>query len=329
MSRRRTYWHLEAQTRRPTDYDIATTRLLYHSERGFAVDTPVANWVRRHQIERPLRSRDWDTFRDPRETTYRRYVEIERDREVFVDGVLERIESTDYDARLSPAWLTLLDRVLAPLRYPLHGLQMVTAYVGSMAPGSRVVVACLLQTADEIRRIQRLAYRLRLLQRTHPSLGVAAQATWESDALWQPCRELIEKLLVAYDWDEALAALTLAVKPAFDELFLIQFGAVARAMEDELLDQMFLSLHADCVWHREWSTALVEWLVGQDETHASLLGSVCERWQARTRSALAPFAELFDTTAARPLGTADSAIDHAMQLARHPIERATGERTQR
>ena len=38
--KQRTYWHLEALGRRPTDYEIATSRLLYYVGRGFEVTLP-------------------------------------------------------------------------------------------------------------------------------------------------------------------------------------------------------------------------------------------------------------------------------------------------
>ena len=42
-----------------------------------------------------------------------------------LNGILEEIEVSGYDGRFSPQWLHVLSRVVAPLRYPGHGLQMV------------------------------------------------------------------------------------------------------------------------------------------------------------------------------------------------------------
>ncbi len=256
MSAQRTYWHLQHLTRKPSEYDIATSRLSYHATRGFEVDVAVAEWYARYQRGSPLTCRDWEAFRDPRETTYTRYTEIQTAREVFVDGLLRSIDGTDYDAALSPAWLATLSRVLAPLRYAVHGLQMIAAYVGHMAPAGRITIASAFQTADEVRRLQRLAYRMRQLQESHPDFGRDSKAVWEGDPMWQPLREAVEKLLVAYDWGEAFAGLNLVLKPAFDELFMTHFARLARRSGDDLLERMFGSLHEDCHWHREWSLAL-------------------------------------------------------------------------
>ena len=45
VTAQRTYWHLTGLGRRPSDYDITSTRLLYYPERGgFDVRFPLASW---------------------------------------------------------------------------------------------------------------------------------------------------------------------------------------------------------------------------------------------------------------------------------------------
>jgi toluene monooxygenase system protein E len=97
-----------------------------------------------------------------------------------------------------------------------------------MAPTARITIAATFQAADEMRRVQRLAYRMRQLQVTHPEFGRTALQTWQDDPIWQPLREVIEALLVTWDWGEALVALQFVLKPAFDELFMTQFGRLPR-----------------------------------------------------------------------------------------------------
>jgi hypothetical protein len=162
-----------------------------------------------------------------------------------------------------------------------------------MAPGGRIVVACLLQAADEVRRVQRIAERLRLLQRTHPRVAGDSRTIWERDPVWQPMRELVERLLVAYDWDEALVALTTVVKPAFDQLFMVRLAEQAHRAGDHTLVQMLRSLHEDCRWHEEWSSALVAWLGAEDRDNEARMARWRERWQPRVDAAITPFATLF------------------------------------
>jgi toluene monooxygenase system protein E len=253
----RTYWHLSELGRKPSDYDIASTRLLYYLGRGFETAVPLAAWYRAHQQGSALTCDDWERFRDPRETTYARYVEMQRTREAFVDGVLEAASDSGHDRRLSPAWLAELAALLSPLRYPVHGLQMISAYVAHMAPGGRIAIASLLQAADEARRVERLAYRMRQLQHVDPAFGGDGRQRWERAAMWQPMRELVERLLVTYDWGEAFVALACVVKPRFDALFTTHAIDLARRAGDDVLANLVFSLGEDCRWHREWTRALV------------------------------------------------------------------------
>ena len=292
-AQKRTYWHLSDLGRKPTEYDIATSRLHYWTARGFEVKVPVSEWYERYQRGSELRCRDSEEWGDPRQTTYTTYTTMQRTREAFVNGLLDSI-SDDYDRGLSPQWVALLNRVLAPLRYPGHGLQMVAAYVGSMAPTARITIAATFQAADEMRRVQRLAYRMRQLQVTHPEFGRTAQQTWQDDPIWQPLREVIETLLVTRDWGEALVALQFVLKPAFDELFMTHFGRLARAAGDDVLDRMFFSLNEDCAWHRAWSESLLLTAIRDTPESAPAVERWIENWAPRVSRAVSALQPIFD-----------------------------------
>jgi toluene monooxygenase system protein E len=147
---------------------------------------------------------------------------IPRDKEIFVDGILEEIEMTGYDGQLSPSWLHVLSR-----RYPGHGLQMLASYIGQMAPSGRTVITAALQAADEMRRVQRLSYRPRQLQHLYPDFATDSKERWQTDPLWQPLRMAIGKLLTSYDWAESFVGLNLVLKPLVDELFMTHFSDLA------------------------------------------------------------------------------------------------------
>lgn len=295
----KTYWHLIPRRRIPSEYDVASSRLLYYPGRGLSVATPVAAWHARRQAAVPVAgtgwsSIDWERFEDPRRTTYAAYVARRRDREGFVDGLLASIDGGDYDRRLPPAWLAVLDRVIAPARYPCHGLQMVAAYVGHLAPAGKIAIAAGFQAADEMRRVHRLAYRLRQLQRTHPELGADSRAAWERDPLWQPLREAVERLLVAYDWGESFVGLALALKPAFDAVFTDHLGRLARRSGDDVLERLLFSFGEDARWHREWAAALVRTALAEAPACAAAFGEWLARWRPRARRAVEALRPVFE-----------------------------------
>jgi hypothetical protein len=256
VSGRKTYWHLEGSERVPTEYEIATSRILYYIGRGFEVEVPLSSWYERHQRGSPFACADWEEFRDPRATTYARYTAIQAAKETHVDALFDGIERGDADRSLDAAWVETLARIIPPARYLFHGLQMAACYVGQMAPAGRIVVCAMFQAADEMRRLQRFAYRMAQLRQTQPGFGEDARARWEGDPAWQPAREAIERLLATYDWGEAFVSLDLVLKPRIDAFFAERLGGVAAEAGDPLWAEVLASLAEDCVWHRAWSGAL-------------------------------------------------------------------------
>ena len=296
MKSRRTFWHLEDLKRRPSEYDVTSSKLLYTLGR-FEVQLPTSDWYSKYQLGSRVISGDLERFRDPRETTYSKYVELQKTKEVFVDGLFSAMEKKGYDRKLGESWVRVLELVMAPMRYPVHGLEMLAAYVGQMAPSGRVVIAALLQAADEIRRIQRLAYRIGQLRQIHPEFGANSRESWEKAAIWQPLRQVLERLLVTYDWAEAFIGLNIVLKPAFDELFMTQFGALAASQGDEALEKLFMSLNEDCAWHRAWSRSLVELLLESNAGNAAVIEDSIVRWSRPVLDAISAFAPVFDEIA--------------------------------
>jgi toluene monooxygenase system protein E len=285
----------------PTEYEIVTSKLLCYTEEGFTgkrfeLDVPLKDWYRQYQEESPLLCSSWEKFRDPRETTYTKYTELQRDKEIFVDGILDEIELTGYDAHLRPAWLHTLTRVVAPFRYPGHGFQMIASYIGQTAPGGRITIVAALQSADEMRRIQRVAYRIRQLQQVYPGFAADSRTLWQMDSMWQPLREVIEKLLIAYDWAESFVGLNVVLKPLIDELFMKYVGELALREDDYLLGQIFYSLNQDCQWHRQWSESLVRVTIEDNVRNKDTIQAWINRWYPLGARAVHTFTPLLDDT---------------------------------
>ena len=294
MSAQRTYWHLEAARRVPTEYEIASSKLLYYdAARGFEVTTPIQDWYRKFAVESALRVSDWGRFEDPQRTTYTDYVERQKARETFVDGVLRSIDESDYDKRLSPSWLRTLEAMLPVLRYPCHGMMMVAAYLGQLAPESRVVIVQLFQSADETRRIQRIAYRMHQLRAVEPSFGEQSRMAWQEGPEWQPLRKVVETLLVTYDFGEAWVALNLVLKPMFDHLFTVELAKFASHSGDPRLGQVLFSLGEDWRWHREVARELVRVAIADRADNHTAIEGWLQHWQPQVRAAFVALLPLF------------------------------------
>jgi toluene monooxygenase system protein E len=305
MVQQKTFWHFLPQRRMPSEYEIVTSKLLLNTGEGFTgkrfeLDVPLQQWYEQYQQGSPLICTSWEKFRDPRETTYTKYTELQMQKEIFVDGILEEIETTRYDRELSAPWLDLLSTLVAPFRYPGHALMMIAAYVAQMAPGGRIVVAGMFQAGDEARRVERLAYRIRQIQLAFPGFASDSKSLWEHDPCWQPLREYMERLLVTYDWGEAFVALNLVLKPMIDEMFLKHTSDLALGQSDHLLGQVFYSLNEDCQWHRQWSAALARTAIEDTPANREVMQAWIDKWYPSALLGIGALSPLFE---GKPRGT--------------------------
>lgn len=268
---------------------------------------PVVAWYYRYREGSPLQARDWTGFADPRRTIYRGYTQLQDGREDVVDGLLREVDETDYDRQLDAEWVRFLDSWYFPLRFPAHGLQMLASYIAQTAPDSRITNCAAFQAADEMRRVQRIAYRTVQLHDAPLDEETARQqrTAWEEAPAFQPLRELLERALVSYDWGEAFTVTNAVLKPCFDRLVNQQLaGALATANGDPILTSIHFSLDEDARWHRGWTAALLRHLIDDTPENAELLVGWVDKWRPLASHALEAFAgvlaeapEPFDPTA--------------------------------
>ncbi|MDT5101269.1 MAG: toluene monooxygenase system protein [Mycobacterium sp.] len=308
--RRKTYTRLATGRRIPTEYELMSTDLHYNHPRRFELPAgnPVVDWYYRNREGSALQECDWEQFADPRRTTYQIYTGLQDGREDVVDGLLREVDDTAYDTQLDDEWVRFLDRWYSPLRFPVHGLQMLAAYVAQMAPSSRITNCASFQTGDEMRRVQRIAYRtVQLAGPPFDDESAARQrSAWEEAAAFQPLRELIERALVAYDWGESFIVTNAVIKPRIDRLVNQNIaGTLATANGDPILTSIHFSLDEDARWHRDWTAALLRHIVDDNTANAEVVSGWIEKWSPLASEALETFAGV---TAEAPVPSDPSAV---------------------
>jgi toluene monooxygenase system protein E len=291
----KTYTRLATGRRLPPEYEVVSSDLHYNYPDRFELDdNSVARWYQRHREGSTLHCDDWEAFNDPRRTTYRGYNEVQDQKEAVVDGLLREIDETEYDSGLAEDWVAFLDRWYAPLRYPAHGLQMLAAYIAQLAPASRITNCAAFQAADEIRRLQRTAYRTAQLASHRSGIDTAAHLhQWETAAELQPLRELVERALVTYDWGESLVATNVVVKPHLDRFInQVLAGALAAANGDPILQSIHFSLDEDARWHRQWTEAVLGVAIADTESNASVVSGWIDRWRPLATASIEAYADV-------------------------------------
>ena len=260
----KTWSHLAARRRKPSEYEIVSVELHYNDRNANAPyeldhDLFMNGWAKTNTFGSPLKHDDWNAFRDPDEVVYRSYNMMQDGQENYVFGLFDQFQGREHDKSLDQRWAGTLGRMYTPARYLFHTLQMASAYVGQMAPASTITNCNYFQMADSFRWLSHTAYRTKELSLTFVDMGLASKERhyWENDPVWQGFRQLMENILVTYDWAEAFVALNLVAKPAVEEAVLLKLGESARHNGDMLLGLLNDAQMIDAMRHRRWSAALV------------------------------------------------------------------------
>ena len=158
--------------------------------------------------------------------------------------------------------------------------------------------AAFFQAADELRTLHWIAYRAKSLSLTHGTQlanNDEARDIWENDPAWQPARETLERLLLAYDWGEAFTALDLVVKPAFDALFKQAFVDLATAHQDGLTAQLLQESRVDTTRNQAWAGALARDASADHPDTRDTIARGEDRWRPLAERAVEGLTAVFAT----------------------------------
>lgn len=281
----KTWSHLAARRRKPSEYEIVSTNLHYTTDNPdapFELDPnfEMAQWFKRNRNASPLTHPDWNAFRDPDEIVYRTYNMLQDGQETYVSGLLDQFSTRGHDTMLTPTWAATLARLYTPARFLFHALQMGSAYLTQMAPASTISNCAAYQTADSLRWLTHTAYRTKELSLTFADSGFGSEERhcWEADPAWQGWRKLVEQALTAWDWAECFVALNLVVRPAVEETVLRGLCVAARHNGDTLLGLITDAQLIDTQRHRRWATGLVRMALEQEGNRA-VLDAWVNKWE--------------------------------------------------
>jgi toluene monooxygenase system protein E len=291
----KTWSHLAARRRKPSEYEIVSTNLHYNTRPGsppYELDPELFmnRWYKKNRDGSPLKHGDWNAFRDPDELIYRTYNMLQDGAETYVVGLFDQFNQREHDQALSLQWAGTLARLYTPGRYLFHTLQMCSAYIAQIAPASTISLCAAFQSADSLRWLSHAAYRAKELTTAFPDKGFSRDERhyWEEDVAWQGLRELMEKVLTAYDWAEAFVALNLVAKPAIEEAVLRKLGEAARHNGDTLLGMVTDAELVDGVRHRRWAAALVK-MVTEVPGNADVIKGWIAKWEPLADQAIDSF----------------------------------------
>jgi toluene monooxygenase system protein E len=294
----------------PTTYDTTIHRTNYDiGERydreiprmAISSDQPLPEWYRKHREGSVINGEypdDFDAWRDPRELSYEKYNELMDEREVAIETLYEQAEVLERGTeREDDPWLEFQRKGFLPLRYPVHGLQMLASYLAMIGPSSTISTSMAFQATDEIRRQERLARRATQLQKEFPDKGFTEteQEVWEDHEMWQPLREAMEQLLVEYDWGKSFVGTNLVLKPLLDELVLAQYSELFEKNDSDLYAQVLDNFYLDTDRSRELAVSVADHVIEIDEENRNVMQETIDEWYPTCHRAIEAFEPAFES----------------------------------
>lgn len=298
----KTWSHLAANRRRPTEYEIVSANILWNTPNRKikwtqGSGTPVSKWRSNNRDGSPVKHDDWNAFRDPDQLVYRTYNLMQDGQETYVDGLLNEYNNNQHDLAMPTAVLERLARAYTPSRYLVHAMQMSMGYLVALAPCSTIANPLMFECSDQLRWLSRIAYRTAELAKAHPDLefNKGERRRWEEDPMWEGFLELSERTLVAWDWNEQFVALHMVLKPAVDEVFLRQFGYASRSSGDLLTGMLLDAQYVDSERSQRFGSAVVKFLCDAERhNNRKIINEWVRKWAPLGDRAIDAFCSVLD-----------------------------------
>jgi len=281
----RSYNYFTPRKRRATVYEDVTVDVqpdpARHLTQGWVYE--FANGIGGYPQEwTALKSSNWHEFLDPNEeweqTIYRNNANVVRQ----IQQNIEHGRISHVYANLDPSWTKLLERHVFAWAHAEHGIGMhVYTPAQRDAPTNMINNAMAVGAAHKLRFAQDLIlYNLVLSEEVAGFDGQLHRKTWQEDPIWQPTRELIERLTATRDWAEQWFVLAAVVEPLLGELFRSGFVMQVAALHgDFVTPTIFGAGESDAARDQRGARALFGMLTG-DAAHGAENKATLEGWLA-------------------------------------------------
>ncbi|MDX6485242.1 MAG: propane 2-monooxygenase small subunit [Gaiellaceae bacterium] len=227
-----------------------------------------------------LKSSNWHEFLDPNEeweqTIYRNNANVVRQ----ISQNIEHGRTAHVFAAMNPAWVKILERHVFAWAHAEHGIGMhVYTPAQRDAPTNMINNAMAVGALHKLRFAQDLIlYNLTLSEEIDGFQGSLHQETWQSDPIWQPTRELVERLTGIRDWAEALFATTMVFEPLVGELFRSGFVMQAAAPQGDFVTPTIMGAgESDAARDLRGAKALFR-MLSDDEAHGDANKQTMQGW---------------------------------------------------
>jgi propane monooxygenase small subunit len=229
-----------------------------------------------------LKSSNWHEYLDPNEeweqTIYRNNANVVRQ----ISQNIEQGRLAHAFANFNSAWVRVLERHVFAWAHAEHGLGLhVYTPAQRDAPTNMINNAMAVAAAHKLRFAQDLIlYNLTLSEEIEGFQGSVHKEAWQNDPIWQPTRELVERLTGIRDWGEALFATTAVFEPLVGELFRSGFVMQVAAPHGDFVTPTIIGAgESDAARDQRSGRALFR-MLADDAEHGADNREVMEGWLA-------------------------------------------------
>jgi phenol/toluene 2-monooxygenase (NADH) P1/A1 len=290
---RNTYKYMSGlKVKRPTTYDEATYNL--EPKENFHY-RPLWNPEMNIFDERltKVKCEDWEQFRDPEKLYYATYCYSRADFQTRIKGQFEAAERYGWFNNMEPAFVDTVREILPVLRHLIFGESIAFMYIGRAAVGTAVEQCATYQCYDELGTAQLLTKICLELEDKIPTILQDGKQKWLEDEKYQKLRALTERLMVTWDWAEAMIAANLVLDQILYPLFFEEMTALAienGAIGYAAFSQYFMEM---AEYEKTYTTALVKMLLADCPENKEVIQSYVNKWLPEVIDALQPALEVF------------------------------------
>jgi propane monooxygenase small subunit len=227
-----------------------------------------------------LKSSNWHEFLDPNEeweqTIYRNNANVVRQ----IQSNIANAKAAGVFEGWNRAWSKVVERHVFAWAHAEHGLGMhVYTPAQRDAPTNMINNALAVGAVHKLRFAQDLIlFNLEVDEAIDGFEGSAHKEAWQSDPIWQPTREVVERLTGIRDWAEAFFATAVVFEPLVGELFRSGFVMQAAAPNGDFITPTIMGAgEADVAREQRGARALFGMLAA-DEQHGAPNGTTMNEW---------------------------------------------------
>jgi propane 2-monooxygenase small subunit len=279
----RSFNYFTPRKRRATVYEDVTVDVqpdpARHLSQGWVYE--FANGIGGYPEEwTALKSSNWHEFLDPNEeweqTIYRNNANVVRQ----ISQNIEHGRTAHVFSAMNPQWVKVLERHVFAWAHAEHGLGLhVYTPAQRDAPTNMINNAIAVGALHKLRFAQDLIlYNLALSEEVDGFDGAAHKEAWQNDPIWQPTRELVERLTGIRDWGEQIFATMVVFEPLVGELFRSGFVMQAAAPQGDFVTPTIMGAgESDAAREQRVARALFR-MLADDEAHGAANRDTMEGW---------------------------------------------------